>query len=294
MFEIVDVPDNFMDTGLISNYPPHQKTTNIEAKFFEFVKKTKSIESNLKYIPIQWTNYLVKNNKHGKHNLEKLVKEIVDSKNHYHFTVVQYDGGPLVEIDNCIIFSCGGMFNTKMGQNTSFIPIPLLSDTHNSTTGKKKKYLASFNGRNTHPIRQSLYDSLYGMDGFRINLSDKNSIGKFDERRFKKELNQSYFSICPRGYGPASFRFYESFDLGAVPVYVSDEFHLPFTELIDWNKLCILIKPNEIDTIPKKLNSLLGSNNYSEMIEYGRYCSEKYFTYQFTIEYIMKTITKMK
>ena len=63
MFEIVDVPDSFMDTGLISNYPPHQKTTNIEAKFFDFVKKSKSIESNLKYIPIQWTNYLVKNNK---------------------------------------------------------------------------------------------------------------------------------------------------------------------------------------------------------------------------------------
>ena len=45
MIKIVEIPNEYMNKGLISNYPPHQKTTNIESKFFDYVTKNNSIET---------------------------------------------------------------------------------------------------------------------------------------------------------------------------------------------------------------------------------------------------------
>ena len=43
MIEIINTPEKFMITGLISNYPPHQKTSNIESKFYNFVNNNISL-----------------------------------------------------------------------------------------------------------------------------------------------------------------------------------------------------------------------------------------------------------
>ena len=294
MIKIVEIPNEYMNKGLISNYPPHQKTTNIESKFFDYVTKNNSIETKLNYIPIQWTNYLVQNNKDGRDKLQKLVDKKINNTDDFYFTVVQYDGGPLVDINDCIVFSCGGMFNTNLNENTSFLPIPLLSDPHKYALKRNKKHLASFVGRNTHELRTDMVHKLSNKKDFYIKNSDNMTISKRDEKRFKKIMSESFFSLCPRGYGPASYRFYESFHLGSIPIYISDIFHLPFKEIVDYDKLCILINPNEIDTIPDRIDEILGTKKYKEMIEYADYCSKEYFTYDFTIEYIIKFISNIR
>jgi hypothetical protein len=40
-------------------------------------------------------------------------------------------------------------------------------------------------------------------------------------------IGSTLFSICPRGHGTSSFRFYESIMLGAIPVVLSDDFVPP-------------------------------------------------------------------
>jgi hypothetical protein len=37
---------------------------------------------------------------------------------------------------------------------------------------------------------------------------------------FTSVLEQSEFVLCPRGFGPTSYRFYEALSAGAIPVYV--------------------------------------------------------------------------
>ncbi len=293
MIKILETPKEFMNTGMISNYPPHQKTTNIEAKFYEYIIHNEVVSSKFEYIPIQWTNYLVQNNKDGSDNLQKFLDKKLENDQMY-FTVVQYDGGPIVDLKNCIIFSCGGMFDTKLENNTSFLPIPLLSDPHKKSKEVKKKYKASFLGRDTHPIRSELLSKVKNNDDIYIEILEKMSISKKNEKRFKKIMASSFFSLCPRGYGPASYRFYESFSLGTVPIYISDEFHLPYRDIIDWDKLCLLINPDEIFSIPKKIDKILSSNLYDEMVTYGQYCANKYFNYDFTISYIVNTIIEPK
>ena len=110
------------------------------------------------------------------------------------------------------------------------------------------------------------------------NLSSMKS--EFTNEQFdsyRDLISESYFSLCPRGYGPTSFRLYESISLGSVPIYISDDFFLPFKELIDWENLAVLIKPKEIKKIPlvthDRLTELvkLLKNKESKAIKLGLY-----------------------
>ena len=115
---------------------------------------------------------------------------------------------------------------------------------------------------------------------------------ELESNNFKSIISTSYFSICPRGYGPTSFRLYESLALGSIPIYVSDEFILPFNEIIDWNNMAVLIKPNEVKKIPKIIKSILDTEKYNEMLNYGQHCFEKYFNFIF-ISKILNNLTSI-
>ena len=64
---------------------------------------------------------------------------------------------------------------------------------------------------------------------------------------FRDVLYNSVFALSPRGFGPASFRMYEAIQMQCIPIYVSDVMWLPFTNYIEWDKMCLLINPDEIE-----------------------------------------------
>lgn len=67
---------------------------------------------------------------------------------------------------------------------------------------------------------------------------------------YRSTLARSRFSLCPRGIGPGTLRFWESLAAGAIPVLIGDSTRLP--DGIDWST-CILRVPEartaEIDRI---------------------------------------------
>ena len=107
---------------------------------------------------------------------------------------------------------------------------------------------------------------------------------------FRKLTSQSIFTLCPRGYGPTSFRLYESINLGSIPIYISDDFLLPYQDKIEWDKLALLIKHDDIDSIHEKVEKILNSNKHIEMLNYGRECNDKYFNMEYTSNYISEQI----
>ena len=290
MINIQEVPEEFLDSKIIP-YPVHNISHNFEKLFLDAFRDTQEYESQLTYLPIQWTNYLVKNN-YGKNinSLQKFCNQLSDDKKF--FTIVQYDGGPLVNLNNCIVFSSGGMFNTVLNNNLSYIPIPLITDEHVSSIKRKRKFKIGYIGRNTHDVRQNLENILSENDLNRVINIKSDGVLKKDSRKFKKLLTQSIFSLCPRGFGPTSFRLYESLQLGSIPIYVSDEFHLPYRDFINWEKMCLLIDINEIDKIQSKVDYLIESNRYIEMQEYGKFCHENYFNNDFMISNIFEEVSK--
>ena len=113
-----------------------------------------------------------------------------------------------------------------------------------------------------------------------------------NQQKYIETISKSYFSLCPRGFGPTSFRLYESIELGSVPVYISDDFLLPFSDIIDWEKICIFSNYKDIKNLKTKMVDILESKKYSEMIEYGRYCNKKYFNNDFIFQYILDFVSK--
>ena len=126
---------------------------NFEAFFYNYFKENNQINSEYTYIPIQWTNYLV-NNDYG-NNIDNLINFCNNQINRTkkHFTIVQYAGGPLVELHNTKIFSMGGTFSSKI-QNISVIPLPLLYEPFLAPKeNKEKQFIGSYIGRSTHKLR---------------------------------------------------------------------------------------------------------------------------------------------
>jgi len=293
MIRIVETPQKWMPKNTFS-HPPHQGSNPlIEERALAYFS-SQDIDSDYIYIPIQWTMYHC-SNRFGKDTQK--VKELQDWCNSLtekfpdekFFTVVPYDDGTLVSIDRCKIFASSNSPKSPKSDTTEYLPIPLLSQPHPGKIVEDKKYKVGFVGRNdTHKMRKEMIEKLQGNPEYKfvVNIS-----GDLTSPMREVGFN-SMFGLSPRGYGPASFRMYETMQMGGIPIYISDEFWLPFADEIEWDKAALLVKDTEIETIPDLVNGLIESGEYKNYQEYGRMVYDKYLTWDGTLNQITKTISK--
>lgn len=288
MIRIADVPQEFLPKMPVE-YPPHQgHNPMIEERAYSFFSTRKDLESDYIYIPIQWTSFHINNN-YGQ-NVQPLIEYCnaltSQNPNEKFFTIVQYDGGTLVPIDNCTVFGSSGSFSSPIGNNSSYEPIPLLCDPHSGFPKQTRQFKVGYAGRDTHPLRTKMCEYLKGFDGyqFAINLDHNRT------EVFREILYNSVFALSPRGFGPASFRMYEAIQMQCIPIYISDEFWLPFTNYIQWDKMSLLIGPDEIESIPQKVDALLESGEYQNFIDYGQEMYEKHLTWDGCLNTIAKMV----
>ena len=124
MIRIADVPQEFLPEMPVQ-YPPHQGySPMIEERTYSFFKTKQELESDYIYIPIQWTSWHINpGGEYGQNTqplidfCNQLIEKHPDEK---FFTVVQYDGGTLVPIDNCRIFASSGDFSSPLGKNSVY------------------------------------------------------------------------------------------------------------------------------------------------------------------------------
>lgn len=205
-----------------------------------------------------------------------------------YFTVCQYDDGILADRGaggyrvNCKVFGAGGYGD---------VAIPLVCDEHTTEGIKWKKYLASFAGSiKTHNVRQQMFDELGGNDAF--YLVDTYGQGKENMPNFIRNIEESYFVLCPRGYGKTSYRLYEVMQCGAIPVYISDEHWLPFADFINWEEFCIVIRPEQMKDLPDTLHRILESDVYAAMKKNVQEVYRNYFAYEACFKMISRILEK--
>jgi hypothetical protein len=123
---------------------------------------------------------------------------------------------------------------------------------------RRKDVLCSFVGSLTHRLRKELWATYRDDPAFRFVASDRwtREVTPARLEEFVRLTERSRFTLCPRGFGPTSFRLYEAMQLGSVPVYVSDHHHLPWTDALDWNELAVLVRPEEIPHLGERLRSI--------------------------------------
>tara|TARA_B100000963_G_C22615643_1_gene667186 strand:+ start:1418 stop:2317 length:900 start_codon:yes stop_codon:yes gene_type:complete len=295
---IEKIPGNFQP-NYISRYPSYSSGKNMEEIFYEyFLKEHTNIKTDLIYLPIFWTSYYVTNG-YGERNeplygwLDKL------DKNKKYFTIVQYASGIYIkkDIPNLIIFSAGGgglnirshcmkeenFYNLTRHifyGNTADYTIPLICLPSFPCLNLERDIFCSFMGRfDTHKCRFDMRNSLKNNNKFVFY----DSVGY---EQYKKILNQSVFTLAPRGFGYTSFRIYEAILAGSIPIYIwENKKILPFENILNWEEFSIVINSNELKNLP----NLLEKCNISKMQEKLKEVKQ-YFSFEGTFDYIKKTI----
>lgn len=188
------------------------------------------------YLPIQWTA-LYCNGNFGKdtrvlRNIQEFINALDATKKYY--TIVQYDDGILNDISQLDIKVCA-----MSGPRIDY-PLPLLCQPHKFNFDvKPRDIFASFVGSVTHEIRANMIKQVQGKANYYISTKMHNI------RDYCHILARSKYALCPRGYGQSSFRIQESIEYGAVPIYISDEFILPYDERC----LPVLFDVNEMKNV---------------------------------------------
>jgi len=242
----LEIPEEFRPTAT-HTYPSYCTEMMIE----QYMDANYLGDHERIYLPVFWTNYYVKNN-YGNGNIKPLYDWLgtLDKTKKY-WTVVQYDDGILEMPDglDIVVFSAG---------SARGVPIPLIPSHYlEAYDHLQKAYDLTFIGNvANHPLRKQLVEETgcWKMDGFL-------------PQDYYRALSQSEFTLCPRGYGVASFRLYEALHCGAVPIYVSDVHWLPASRTIEWDKIAILVKPEEIGDIRSMMKSHVQDWEYYDSIK---------------------------
>ena len=280
----ISLDTNNMNTHILRSepsyptYPPYHTGKYLEEYFFDFYQRNVDRFGKRQYIPVFWTNCYVNGVQEGwgdKVDFIEMQRELnrLDPNGSY-FTVCQHDDAPMhILPTNTFVFSAGG---NVVGSNT--IPIPLICGRLAPQKKQEKEYLASFVGSTTHSIRNKMAESLRDHSDVYVSTKGWDPKVKYDQvEDFVSASTRSKFVLCPRGYGPSSFRLYEAMQLDAVPVYISDRFWLPWQHELNWNEFCVLITEDQIPDIHSILSSI-DDDTYEMMKRKIQEIYENYFT----------------
>jgi hypothetical protein len=249
-------------------YPPFKNGLYLEEYFLKKYKENKIVLNRI-YIPCLWTNFQIHPDfQKKKEQMQNELNEFINnnpSKNGY-FTVIQYDDGSLLKLPkNTIIYgACSGN-----------IPISLIYQDLSNTleniqkkSFKEKVLLCSFVGRLTHKVRHIINSKYSNNTNFKFISENTWSpiVNENKQEDFIYNTINSKFALAPRGYGRSSFRFFEIFKLGTIPIYIWDDINwLPYQDILDYTKFSIVLNINEIDKLEEILLNI-NENKYNEMI----------------------------
>lgn len=279
--------ENFRPQAIYPTYPPYHEGPYLEEYFYKRFNE-ENIKTERQHIDIFWTNIYC-NSQYGYTEKLDIQSELdnLDSNGKY-FTIGQHDDFPKEILPpDTLIFAAGGNV-----PHENLIPIPLICSKLPSEkySAHNNKFLASFVGSATHPIRTKMYSVIKNYDDYGIALFNwMNTVAPQNLELFISVSKSSKFVLAPRGYGRNSFRLYEAFQLNSVPVYISDNHYLPWTDELNWNDFCVLITEDDLPDLNKILKSI-DDKKYKNMLNTGKEVYEKYFTLEGMYQNIIKRL----
>ena len=150
------------------------------------------------------------------------------------------------------------------------IPIPYLVSSNKYIDTDICKQRANFVGAlHTHPIRDKLVQFLVDekllekvfiiiRKEFHSELMREVWGGTEFEKRKKQAsiaANNSFITLCPRGTGLNSIRFYETMSNGRIPMLISENCRLPLDDIINYEEFCFKIMHDQMSEIHSIVNT---------------------------------------
>lgn len=147
--------------------------------------------------------------------------------------------------------------------NITVLPFP-----HYAVNGIKpttKNILCSFVGcLSTHQVRKIIWQAKPNRKDMKFiyrsawHYEGSNRIN--NQIEYQNILARSRFSLCPRGTGASTIRFWESLQAGAIPVLISDAMRLP--KGWDWYQTIVRIAENDAANWPEIVEEIASENEH--------------------------------
>ncbi len=89
---------------------------------------------------------------------------------------------------------------------------------------------------------------------------------------FFRNVHDSDYTVCIRGYGNWSHRFYETLACGRIPVFIDTDCVLPGGGDIDWKKYCVWIERDDVPRIADRVLEFHGRLDRRAFAAHQRAC----------------------
>lgn len=152
---------------------------------------------------------------------------------------------------------------------------------------EKKRYFGGMIAQINNPLRANLLRTLSEQPGYYVENSGNRKYSKIE---FLKRCSEFVFNFCPRGMGLSSYRFFETFHIGSIPVLIADDIILPYESEIDYSNICVRIPQNKVSDF-MYINNVLRTKDHRKMIKNAKDLRER-FTLKGVQEHIYKELRK--
>lgn len=107
---------------------------------------------------------------------------------------------------------------------------------------------------------------------------------------FYSNIYETDYTLCLRGFGNWSYRFYETLACGRIPIFVDTDCVLPLSSKIDWRRFCVWIDSSERHRIGEKVFDFHSALSPTDFVELQKAC-RRLWREHFSLEGCMRNIS---
>jgi len=114
-------------------------------------------------------------------------------------------------------------------------------------------------------------------------------------KEFYQNINYTDYTLCIRGTGNFSTRFYETLALGKIPIFINTDCILPFSDIINWKEHLVWIEYDEISQVGTKIlefHKSLTEKSFNQLQISNRRLWEEYFSFSGYFKQLISHIGK--